>query len=661
MIAVLTMDDLTKWVDAGFKVFPCHSIRDGLCSCGDPACDNQGKHPRTHNGVYAATDNLAQIAQWVATYQDANWAVATGQASGFIVIDPDAKKDGLAEWDRFAAEAVGHLPDTFSVRTGGGGRHLYFKTDQTFTNKVNWLSGVDVRADRGYVLLPGSNHISGGIYEVENPVPIARLPEWLADLLGSSRSADSITDLATDDILAGVPEGQRDHIIFRAACRWRRQLGDNRVAVTTLVLEAARNAVPPFPEKDALRKVEQAFAQDHTDEHIFDFDAVPFLEDADPKFIEDVAKGVHRAKVSEAVKRVLREERVAKYGDAAALDGDAFLFGEDVNDAPIWGAGDDLLWTEGGGLMIASDQGLGKSLTAQQLVAGRLGVGPSHLLDLPIQPLPQSKTIVYLALDRPRQIRRSMRRLFRTERERAVARERLRVWTKPIPVDVLGDTYAMANWIQETFGENVADLVVDSVKDLTPGGLSKDEVGQALDMAWKECRARGMSTLLLHHERKAGTDTSRANRQPLLDHIYGSTWLTSGMDSVLHIQGKQGENVVTYTHLKAILNLLDPITAMHDQENGRTAVMQMAKAATAHELAIEQVFAVIENLSAGGGVATAGDVSARLAGLVSAASVNRHIKKLVESGRIVQVSEYDKATATPATYRVSAEGHHWEP
>ena len=175
--------------------------------------------------------------------------------------------------------------------------------------------------------------------------------------------------------------------------------------------------------------------------------------------------------------------------------------------------------------------------------------------------------------------------------------------------------------------------------------------GQALDMAWKECRARGMSTLVLHHERKTGNEESRANRQPSLDNIYGSVWLTSGMDSILHIQGKQGENMVTYTHLKAIINMLDPITAMHDQEHGRTEVVELGSAANAAQAKMEQVYAVIEVNSRGGAVVTAAEVAGKSG--ISASTVNRHIKKLVDAGRVVEASPYIKASATPATYRVS--------
>lgn len=663
MVTVAEPADLHDWVERGWAIFPCHSIRGGVCSCGNGDCDSPGKHPRTFNGVKGASKDLDVVLGWAKQFLGCNWGMATGRPSGVVVFDIDVKKDkGFESFDKLLVEAGISAPETFTVDTGGGGKHIFFKApDRPVRNRVNFRPGVDVRGDGGYVILPGSNHISGAAYAVDQANDLAHLPDKLLTLLdsGTSVSSDSsvITDLSLDKFLLGVDEGQRDDVLFRYACRLRRKLGDERASITLLVLTAAANSNPPFSEKDALKKIEQAFKQDHSD--LIDLDRMPFaavngelpdfLEDADPDFIRDVAKGVRTAEVRDSVARVRREKRVAKYGDAAAVDGFEFMFGEIAEDVPLWGDGDHLLWTEGGGLMIPSDQGLGKSFTAQQITLGRLGLGPGDLLGLTLHPLAQEKIIVYLALDRPRQIARSMARLFKTEEEREVARQRLRIWTKPVPVDVLGGTHAFADWLQETFGSNIGDVIVDSVKDLTPANLSNGEVGQALDMAWKECRARGMSTLLLHHERKTGNEDSRANRLPSLDNIYGSVWLTSGMDSVLHIQGKQGANMVTYTHLKPIIELVPPVDAMHDQDKGRTHVIELTKkpgGASADK--IEQVFAFIENRSHGGEIVTAAEVETVTGH--SSASVRRYINALVDKGRVEEASPYVKATATPATY-----------
>ena len=66
------------------------------------------------------------------------------------------------------------LPDRAppTVKTGGGGRHLYFQYPKDGTEvrnrvKVGGLS-IDVRGINGYVIAPPSNHHSGNRYEVED-------------------------------------------------------------------------------------------------------------------------------------------------------------------------------------------------------------------------------------------------------------------------------------------------------------------------------------------------------------------------------------------------------------------------------------------------------------------------------------------------------------
>jgi len=81
-------------------------------------------------------------------------------------------------------------------------------------------------------------------------------------------SANGLSDdlASTAEILNGMPEGERDDVLFRWACRLRRQVGDDgRRIVELAVLDAAARCTPPFPPNEALRKVEQAWQQDHTD------------------------------------------------------------------------------------------------------------------------------------------------------------------------------------------------------------------------------------------------------------------------------------------------------------------------------------------------------------------------------------------------------------
>ncbi len=153
----------------GWSVFPLHSIKDGKCACGARDCTAQGKHPILSNGFKKATTNEDQIQTWFGDYfKGANIGVCTGAISGIVVIDIDSHKpEGVASLEKLEA-----LIDSTGARkqaTGGGGEHWVFKypAAKEIRCRTNWLPGIDVRADGGYIVAAPSLHKSGGVYEWE--------------------------------------------------------------------------------------------------------------------------------------------------------------------------------------------------------------------------------------------------------------------------------------------------------------------------------------------------------------------------------------------------------------------------------------------------------------------------------------------------------------
>ena len=269
------MSSPEKYAERGWQIFPCHGISRGRCTCSKGIdCTSPGKHPRTHNGVKDATSDPAVVASWLRRWPDSNWAVACGQVSGLLVIDIDPRKNGFDSIEHLEQNRQdGPLPTTLTSRTGGGGRHLFYASPSIpVGNRTNWLDGVDIKSDGGYVILPSSVHISGGTYTwVDFAVDPAPAPADVLQSISASVSGGYAgKELpSTDDILKGVPEGERDDTLFRFACRLRRQLGDDaKTAVTGLVLAAAANADPPFPDEQAIKCVESAWKQDHEDTYV---------------------------------------------------------------------------------------------------------------------------------------------------------------------------------------------------------------------------------------------------------------------------------------------------------------------------------------------------------------------------------------------------------
>jgi putative DNA primase/helicase len=153
----------------GLRVVPLHHIiSEKVCSCPKGAgCGRKtGKHPRFVAWQRLATTDPATIRRWWARWPAANVGIATGE--GVLVLDVDPDKGGDVCLVGLQA-ARGMLPRTVACRTGGGGRHLYFRVAGPCGNRVGFLPGLDVRAEGGLVVAPPSRHRLGGCYEWLRP------------------------------------------------------------------------------------------------------------------------------------------------------------------------------------------------------------------------------------------------------------------------------------------------------------------------------------------------------------------------------------------------------------------------------------------------------------------------------------------------------------
>jgi hypothetical protein len=118
-------------------------------------------------GFKAATVGPSQIRAWWEKWPDANIGIATGQASGLLVLDIDGA-DGLTALQRLR-DLNGLLPATLTVATGRG-LHLYYALRQGEEVRCSSSEGLDVRGDGGYVVAPPSVHETGAVYRWVSPV-----------------------------------------------------------------------------------------------------------------------------------------------------------------------------------------------------------------------------------------------------------------------------------------------------------------------------------------------------------------------------------------------------------------------------------------------------------------------------------------------------------
>ena len=143
-----------------------------------------GKVPATPHGVDDATKDFRKFRALVGEMHSLNLGVATGRASGIVILDIDPRNGGIETLFRLQA-VLGPLPNTVTVLTSGGGKHFYFRAPDEPLHSAKLGAGVDFLAERKYAVAPPSLHGSGHRYRwakdlAPDKVRIAPLPRaWL--------------------------------------------------------------------------------------------------------------------------------------------------------------------------------------------------------------------------------------------------------------------------------------------------------------------------------------------------------------------------------------------------------------------------------------------------------------------------------------------------
>lgn len=229
----------------GWAVFPVHApTLDGRCDCGNLNCTSPAKHPWTVNGFRDATKDPEKIKDFWAGYPDANLGIATGASSGIIVMDVDGS-EGAA-----LAQRNG-IPITITATTAKG-VHYYFKhPGYPIKSAVGIFPQLDSRGDGGYVVAPGSKHISGTIYSWKpglspDDVSLAGAPDWWLDALLKKDTRTTQTQPSTGSIV----EGTRNSTLASFAGTMRAAGFNQEAILSALRAENASRCNPPLCDSE---------------------------------------------------------------------------------------------------------------------------------------------------------------------------------------------------------------------------------------------------------------------------------------------------------------------------------------------------------------------------------------------------------------------------
>lgn len=255
------VNDALAYVDMGFAVFPVR----------------QNKAPYTPHGCKDAKKDKRVISAWWRRWPDANIGLATGSASGgIIVIDVDIDEDkgvfgddSLREWER----ENGELPQTWTAITGRGGNHYYYRSDQKIKNATGIYPGIDVRGEGGYVVAPPSIHQNGTQYRWEVPPDECDI-HFADDQVMKFLSGESTEQKEKFTLPNKIPNGKRNDTLFKYGCSLQSK-GTPDDAIQNALMEANLRCDEPLKAEELKTIYESVISKPKGITRIIDDKALP--------------------------------------------------------------------------------------------------------------------------------------------------------------------------------------------------------------------------------------------------------------------------------------------------------------------------------------------------------------------------------------------------
>lgn len=230
----------------------------------------------------------------------------------------------------------------------------------------------------------------------------------------------------------------------------------------------------------------------------------------------------------------------------------------------VVGSGQRILWADGESLLICGDTGNGKSTLTQNIIRAGIGLTP-NVVGLEVR---QFKRVLYIAADRPSQIRYSFRRMV-NETNRQRWNDRVYIHHGPPDFALNEEPHRLLPFIRELAEklnkEPFDCLAIDSLKDIV-SEIDDNEAGIRINHALQTVCQQGIQLSANLHPRKIGLVKGVAPL-PGLDDVNGNKNIIAGSGSVAFIGHAVDGNSPLY-HLKSPSERIDGLSLHFDRPSG---------------------------------------------------------------------------------------------
>lgn len=202
------------------------------------------KRPLTQNGFKDASKSADAVTRWWTQHPMANIGIATGAPSGLVVVDIDVKNGakGMESLDSLSG-----MTPTLTVQTPSGGLHFYYVAPGPTRCRTGILPGIDIKADGGYVVAPGSQ-LDGNPYEwLDAEAHLVALPETIITLMAKPNGPKTAVTPVEG---ATIPAGLRNSVLASIAGTMRRRNLQFDEIYAALKAINAKRCSPPLPDDE---------------------------------------------------------------------------------------------------------------------------------------------------------------------------------------------------------------------------------------------------------------------------------------------------------------------------------------------------------------------------------------------------------------------------